>query len=157
VKDFNKALNYSFFLLKFRARSKNEIASRLKQKSYSSCVIKQVLSYLEESNYINDEDFTQCFVNYSLEKGWGPRRIDFNLKKLGISYELRKQALAADIDYRAKIRDIIKKKTAYYRKEKVEGRKIWQKISRSLAAKGFNYDDIFREMNDMGVSRLEDK
>ncbi len=157
MKDFNKALNYSFFLLKFRARSKNEIASRLKQKGYSAAITKEVLNYLEENNYINDDEFVQSFVAYSLEKGWGPRRIDFNLKKLGISYDLRKHALAQDINYQDKIRELIKQKIVNCKKSGIKGKKMWAKIYRALATKGFSYEDIFREMNNMGVNRFENK
>ena len=157
MKDFNKALNYSFLLLKYRARSRAEIASRLKKKGYSASIIEKTIAYLKEANCINDEDFVENFVNYSLEKGWGPRRIDFNLNKLGISCELRKQVLERQIDYRPKIREIIKRKLTYYKKSGDRDKGIWQKISRSLVAKGFSYEDIFREMKDMEVDRLANK
>ena len=158
MKDFNKALNYSFLLLKYRARSKKELTVRLKRKGYDSSLIKEVVNYLQENNYINDEDFTSSFISYSLEKGWGPKRIEFNLKKLGIPYTLRKQALEG-IVYSDKIRELIEKKVDYYRRKKpvVSQGAIWQRVGRTLAAKGFEYEDISREMRNLGVDRLEDR
>ena len=159
MKNFNKALSYSFLLLKYRARSRNEIVFRLKNKGYASAVREKVVSYLKENNYINDKEFTRLFVSYSLEKGWGPVRIDFNLKRLGISPQLRKQALALDFDYSDRVREIITKKLEDYKKKKppLPRLKIWQKITTHLARKGFDYKIINQEMDNLGVSRFEDK
>ncbi len=156
MKDFSKALNYAFLLLKYRARSRFEIISRFKQKGYPSSTIEEVIKYLEENRYIDDKEFVDIFVSNSLDKGWGPRRIDFNLKKLGICPNLRKRALSPDIDYSKKIREIIKKKVNYYQRMEVPQKKIWQRIVRALAAKGFSYSDIFQEMEKVGVKRFED-
>ena len=134
MKDFAKALNYSFLLLKYRARSSSEIISRLKRKKYSISLIEKVVNYLQENNYLNDEDFTRLFVAWSLEKGWGPKRIDFNLKELGIPLKLREVSLGK-IDYRQVIRETIKLKKA-----------ISSKFIRSLEAKGFDPEDITAEV-----------
>ena len=125
MKDFSRALNYSFLLLKYRERSRFEIRSRLKDKGYSSGVIEQTINYLEENNYINDESFVAAFVVYSQDKGWGPRRIDFNLKKLGVSAELREKALkAAAGNYQENIREIIKQRLAQYKKSGINDLEI---------------------------------
>ena len=159
MKDFNKALNYSFLLLKYRARSKNEIISRLKKKGYAPAVRLKVTDYLEENNYINDEKFVHLFVSYSLEKGWGPVRIDFNLKKLGISLQLRKQALEGDFTYNDRVREIIERKLEHYKRRKpiLPAPKVWQKIVMHLVRKGFDYKIINQEMDNLGVNRFEDK
>lgn len=154
--DFKQALNYSFFLLKYRARSKYEIVSRLKRKKYSVAAIDKTIAFLEENNYINDANFIQAFILQALEKGWGARRIDYNLKKLGIGCEARSQALAG-IDQRQRIRELIGKYLAGYKNKKdIAPQKVWQKIVRFLVAKGFDYQDIFQEMDELGVRRFED-
>ncbi len=159
MKDFNKALNYSFLLLKYRARGKVEIISRLKRKGYTSAVRKRTVEYLEENNYINDEEFAHLFVSHSLDKGWGPIRIDFNLKKLGISQELRKQALGGDFAYNDRVREIIERKLEHYksRKPSLPRPKIWQKIVMHLVRKGFSLKVINQEMDNLGVNRVEDE
>ena len=159
MEDFNKALNYSFLLLKYRARSRNEIISRLKRKGYALAVREKIVDYLEENNYINDEEFAHLFVSYSLEKGWGPVRIDFNLKRLGISLQLRKQVLKENSAYNDKVREIIERKLEYYkiRKPSLPAPKIWQKIVMHLMRKGFDYKVINQEMENLGVNRFEDK
>jgi len=159
LKDFDKALNYSFLLLKYRARSRNEIISRLKKKGYAPAVRKRTVDYLEENNYINDEEFAHLFVSYSLEKGWGPVRIDFHLAKLGISPQLRKQALGGDFAYNDRVREIIERKLEHYKRRKpsLPAPKIWQKIVMHLARKGFDYKVINQEMDNLGKKRFEDK
>ena len=149
MKDFNKALNYSFLLLKYRARSRNEIISRLKRKGYTSVVRKRTVDYLEENNYINDKKFAHLFVSYSLEKGWGPVRIDFNLERLGVSEVLRKQALGGDFTYNDRVREIIKRKLEHYKRinSSLPAIKIWQKIVMHLTRKGFDYKIINQEMS----------
>jgi regulatory protein len=158
LRDFNRALSYSFLLLKYRARSKSEIVSRLKKKGYAPAVRKEVLAYLEENNYINDEDFARFFIDCSVEKGWGPRRIDFNLQKLGISWQLRKQVLNRDFDYRPKIREIIRKKLSGCKREKLSLRnpKVWRKIAAHLIGRGFDYNVIYQELRNFGADNLED-
>jgi len=159
LKDFNKALNYSFLLLKYRARSRNEIISRLKKKGYAPAVREKVVNYLEENNYINDEEFVHLYLSYSLEKGWGPVRIDFNLKRLGISLQLRKQVLGRDFAYNDKVREIIERKLEHYKRRKpsLPTPKIWQKIMMYLVRKGFDCKVIDQEMDNLGVNRFEDK
>ena len=158
MEQFSKALNYCFLLLKYRARSKSEIISRLKKKGYKPPIISKVISYLQEYNYINDQEFTHNFVSFSLDKGWGPRRIDFNLKNLGISHELRKQALSGDISYKDKIRELVTNKLKIYknRKEPFSKKVIYQKIVNFLVTKGFEYNEIFEQLENLGVSRFEE-
>ncbi len=154
---FSKALNYSFLLLKYRARSKNEILTRLRQKGCSPSIAAKTINYLKEYGYIDDKVFVEVYRAGALEKGWGPRRLDYNLKKLGISSDLRKQALEG-IDQRERIRAIVEKKLIGHRnKNDITTKKILQKIARSLAVKGFDYSDIFYILNEVEVSSFEDK
>jgi len=158
LKNFTKALNYAFLLLKYRARSRHEIVSRLKEKGYSLVISGKVIGYLKENNYINDKKFTCLFVVNALDKDWGPVRIDSNLKKLGISVQLRKQALKENSDYTDRVRDIIEKRLEYYQKIKPNASvvKIWQKIVMYLVRKGFDYATINKEMDNLGRRRFED-
>ena len=153
MEDYKKALNYSFLLLKYRPRSRKEIIYRLKRKKYSSYIIEKVIANLEENNYINDEEFVHIFVSSSLEKGWGRKRIDFVLRRLGIPQELREEALGGKDIYRDKLHQMIELKLSQY-KSKFNA---YNKILRYFLEKGFDYDDISREMQDLGVDRFENK
>lgn len=70
MEEYRKALNYSFLLLRYRGRAKQEIRDRLKKKKVSGPTIKAVLRYLEENNYVNDGDFVSNFIREKLSKNW---------------------------------------------------------------------------------------
>lgn len=158
MKDFKKGLNYSFLLLRYRARSNSEIISRLEKKGFGSSVRNKIVNYLKEYGYINDKDFAYSFLVYAKGKDWGPVRVDFNLRKLGISQKLRQKVLADYIDSDEKIRELIERKVGHYSKNypKISPKKMWHKIRSQLVAKGFNHDSILREINKLGVDRFED-
>ncbi|MDD3296030.1 MAG: RecX family transcriptional regulator [Candidatus Omnitrophica bacterium] len=146
--DYIKALNYSFLLLRYRLRSKNEMISRLKKKKYGSAVIKRIVRYLSQYNYINDKEFCRVFIESGLQKGWGPRKIDFNLAKLGVDVRLRSEMLGRGVDYSFQIQRLIDKKDASLGpvKDKIAAKKKLQKILRYLLNRGFSYQDIMKEM-----------
>ncbi|MBU0693962.1 MAG: recombination regulator RecX [Candidatus Omnitrophica bacterium] len=140
-----KALNYSFLLLRYRPRSREEIISRLKEKGYPSSLIEGTLDYLEEKNYINDEEFARTAIFSSLQKGYGRRRIEFMLKKLGIEQSLIEESLKK-YDFKEKIRELVEKKIDYYK-----GPQKYQKILNYLISRGFDQDEIQKEMQNLGV------
>jgi len=140
-----KALNYSFLLLRYRPRSREEIISRLKEKGYPSSLIEGTLDYLEEKNYINDEEFARTAIFSSLQKGYGRRRIEFMLKKIGIEQSLIEESLKK-YDFKEKIRELVEKKIDYYK-----GPQKYQKILNYLISRGFDQDEIQKEMQNLGV------
>jgi regulatory protein len=149
LQDYKKVLNYSFLLLRYRPRSKQEIIERLNRKKYPAAVIDKVMRSLEENRYINDEEFVRLYVSSSLNRGWGRKRIDYTLKKFGISEGLRSSALKNKQPFKEKLRDLVQKKIS----GKPRDRKAYQKIIRSLAAKGFDYEDIIRELEVCGFNK----
>ena len=147
VDKFSQALNYCFLLLKYRGRSSFEIISRLKDKGCSKPTAEKVLAYLKTHNYINDSEFSRSFAGWCLQKGWGPRKIDFRLKELGIDAKLRKAALASRSSYQDKIKEIIAKKVLSDTKDgRINCPKLKAKIIRHLAARGFDYQDIYQQL-----------
>jgi regulatory protein len=151
LEDYKKALNYSFLLLKYRPRSRAELIARLKRKKISSGSIKKVIGFLEEYNYINDEDFARGFVSSCRNKGWGPKRIFINLKKLGVDEQLIDKNLKKKKDYSEEIKELIEKRMNRYK-----GKNKYQKILRFLLNRGFYYRDIVSQLQEMGVDRFED-
>ena len=149
MEDYKKALNYSFLLLKYRPRSRQEIIERLNRKKYPSATIDKVIRVLEESRYINDEEFVRLYVASSLNRGWGRKRIEYTLKKFGISEDLRSSALKDNQPFKEKLRELVQRKIS----GKTKDRKTYQKIIRSLAAKGFDYEDIIRELEVCGFNK----
>jgi regulatory protein len=142
---FQKALNYSFLLLKYRARSREEIKDRLRRKDFSPAVIEKVINYLQGYKYIDDREFTCSFVSASIEKGWGHKKIYFALKKLGVSQDLREEFLKDRSVYKDKIREIIEKRIHRYKDKK----NVLSRIVRYMLSRGFDYAEIIEPMREM--------
>lgn len=149
MEDFRKALNYSFLLLKYRPRSRQEIIGRLKRKKYSAAAINKVIANLEENNYINDEDFVRLFVSSSLSRGWGRKRIEYTLKKLGIPEEIASNASFDKQAFYERLKELVARKIS----NKARDKKNYQRIIRTMAAKGFSYEDITRALEETGFTR----
>lgn len=152
MQDYNKALNYAYLLLKYRPRARREIVDRLGKKGYAVSVIDKVLSSLESYNYINDEEFARLFVSSGRLKGWGRKKIDYALKRFGITECLRKEALKDKEVFREDLKELIKKKLSRFKQKK----NAYQKIVRYFAARGFDYSDIIKELQDLNFKKFDD-
>ncbi len=74
--EYEKALKIALQFIKFRPRSKGEVRKKLITKQVKNTTINDVLSYLEELRWINDEDFTRLWVSTRLHSKYiGPYRI----------------------------------------------------------------------------------
>lgn len=64
--DFQKLLNYAYFFLKFRPRTKKELQEylykKIQKRHWSQHDADKAVHRLEEQHLINDEDFTKWFV-----------------------------------------------------------------------------------------------
>lgn len=89
----DKARRYAFLLLKFRFRSEQEFAYRLKRKGYSEDVIKSTISFLKEKNFLDDNVFAKRWIAARLKKPYGARRIIQELKAKGIDKKIIEQQL----------------------------------------------------------------
>jgi regulatory protein len=141
--NFDRALSYSLLLLKYRLRSEREIIARLGQKGYSPKISKRVVERLRQYNLLNDAFFAQEFIQYAFEKGWGRRKIEFRLQKLGVSKD-KSEKFLNKLDYKDKIKSIIENKMqedgssdpALYNRRRA-------RLIRTLAGRGFEHSDIF--------------
>jgi regulatory protein len=88
------AREYAFLLLKFRLRSEQEIAQRLRQKKFSPEVISGTVNFLKEKDFLNDATFCRLWLASRVKRSLGPRRIIQELKQKGISKELIDETLA---------------------------------------------------------------
>jgi regulatory protein len=150
LKDFSKALNYAFLPFRYRLRSQDEIYRRLKKKNTPLAIINKVIKYLKECNYLDDQEFTKNYLETALVKGWGPVRVNFNLKKLGISGKLRKKAVE-EIEGKSNelIRLLAEEKLNRLKNNNPnqDKKKIKEKLVRFLANRGFYYRDIYNQLD----------
>jgi len=99
TESFAKARDYAFFLLKFRLRSENELAQRLRFKKIPEETIKEVVSFLKEKKFIDDNVFANAWINSRLKKPLGLRRIKQELRQKGVDKEIIEAQTAKLKDY----------------------------------------------------------
>jgi regulatory protein len=146
LKDFSKALDYCFLLLKYRERSQREINYRLQRRGFSTAVIQRVIEYLRQNNYLNEERFAQNYIKEKITKGIGRRKIYFGLKKLGVDQQYIEEQIANidEQDYYQALRKVIGRKREHYKSKKYPRVKLW----RFLLQRGYYSDEIRRAISE---------
>lgn len=90
-----KAREYAFLLLKFRLRSENELASRLRQKKFPEEIIRDTICFLKDKQFIDDRIFAKGWVASRLKRPFGLRRIRQELVQKGLGKEIIEETFAA--------------------------------------------------------------
>ena len=110
---FEKAKNYAFLLLKFRLRSENELIERLKRKNFSEELSREVVNFLKEKKFIDDNLFARSWINSRLKRPFGLRRIRSELRAKGVEKEVVEEEISSISDNYAEadiVADLIKQK-----------------------------------------------
>ena len=82
---FNTIYNKSLDLLSRREHSSKEIREKLLLRFDDKVIINSVITKLEENNLINDTRFAEAYVSSRKRKGFGPKKISFELLSKGVS------------------------------------------------------------------------
>ena len=97
-------------LLARREHSVAELRRKLLDKGYEQRAIDEQLQKLVIENLLNDQRFTESYVNYRSKKGFGPLRIKQELKEKGISEMLLRQYLDNDEFWQRLAREVREKR-----------------------------------------------
>ncbi len=91
-----RAKEAAIIYLGHRARSENEVRTKLRRKGFNEEVIATVIRRLHELSYLDDERFAQNYIRTRFKvKGYGPQRLRTELRRLGIAEPLIAQSLEA--------------------------------------------------------------
>ncbi len=97
----DRVLADAYRLLAHRARSRAELAARLRAKGYDDQVIDATLEQLRDEGLIDDEAFVAAFIADKRRlSGWGEGRIAGELARLGVETSLVQAALPQSDDSR---------------------------------------------------------
>jgi len=80
----NSAIGY----LSIREHASDELRHKLLKKGFAASVIDKVVIQLQTDNLLSDERFVESYVRIRINKGFGPLRIQQELRERGISDEL---------------------------------------------------------------------
>ena len=140
---FEKAREYAFLLLKFRLRSEKELYQRLKNKKFTDSIIKKVIVFLKDKQFIHDPTFVKAWVGSSIKKKLGLRRIEEELRLKGIDKGLIDNAVLGikkDYSQSQVLRDIAQDKLS--RLKGVEPYQAKKKVYAYLLRRGFASEEI---------------
>ena len=88
------ALKRAFRFLSYRSRSEAEVRIKLTQWGFSQDVVETTLAKLRSLNFLNDEVFARGWAQGRSEgRGYGPLRIERELRQKGIADDLIRQVV----------------------------------------------------------------
>tara|TARA_B100001027_G_scaffold97613_1_gene67010 strand:- start:132 stop:584 length:453 start_codon:yes stop_codon:yes gene_type:complete len=96
---FNFVYNKSLDLLSRREHSTKEIKEKLLSRFNNEKLINNVIVKLKENNLVNDHRFAEAYVIARKRKGFGPKKISFELIGKGIKESISKNIIDEEGDW----------------------------------------------------------
>jgi len=129
-------------LLGYRARSKSEVAQRLKQREFSEAAIGQTIERLQQEGYLNDSEFGQAWIESRQRASpRGERALRYELQRKGIDRELIEELFTeVDLDEEGAAWRAIEAKVERWRE--LDRFQFRQKVGSFLARRGFGHDVV---------------
>jgi regulatory protein len=137
------ALDEVAFMLQYRARSEQEVRKKLEDKGYEPEEAEPAIQKAKEYGWINDSEFARRALDASRSGNIkGARSMKYSLKNKGVPEEVI-EACMAEADRDEELEKALKVSAALVAKNRdLEKLKLREKLYRSLAYKGFDYDVI---------------
>jgi len=117
-------------------------------------IIERVISKLKEQKFLNDEEFAKWWIGSRLRfKPRSLRLIKIELRQKGISQEVIEEVINdsrltnSDLEQAKKL--VEKRITRFRNKFGMTREKIYQKLGRYLASKGFDWDTIKQSIDEL--------
>lgn len=95
---YAKAKKCALGLLAMREHSSLELKCKLAERGFDTKVIAKVLLDVSDSGFQSDERFAEFYVKSRAERGYGPLRIEGELRDRGINQELIRRFLVKNSD-----------------------------------------------------------
>lgn len=140
-----KAKDSAFRYLGLRIHSTSELRLKLQKKKHPKEVIEEVLDWLTERKYLNDDEFVKQFITEKIKKKRiGTAKLIAELAKKGIKREsINENLLSIDQElYFENAVELAKKKLTLIRTKETDERKSVAKLFSFLATKGYESDLI---------------
>ena len=142
------ALNF----LAYRARTAKEVHDRLISKGFCPDVAESVVERFTELGYINDSNFARQYANGRVRnKGYGPRRIQQELRRKGVASQHIQEALdqsVLEVDPFDSALKAGEKRWARLSNES-NPMKRRKKLQDFLARRGFGFDTIRKVLEEL--------
>lgn len=129
-----------------REHSHKELLQKLSQKGYPEEAVSDVLQELEDDGLLSDERFAEAYVNARRNKGYGPVRIQVELRERGVAAQLVEHFLYQDeFDWFALAEQVYRKR---FGTDVPTELKEKQRCMRFMQYRGFTTEHIKACLND---------
>jgi regulatory protein len=141
---FEHGYNYAIFLLGLSMRTTGEIEFKMKNRGYSTRVIKEVVEKLVTEKYLNDEEYAEVYINnFKSYQTYGL----YMIKKKMIERRLPRELIEAKLEELLSQGDELEIAKRYVEKKFPDWKEIKklpyeerQKFLRKILARGFRMD-----------------
>lgn len=140
--NYSRGRNLALYYISFKIRSKAEVIKYLIEHEIPNHNIGSIIDKLEIQNFINDETYTESFINTHIAtKKWGPYLIKQKLEQKGISPDLIDEKLIQLFpeDVQIKMATQLAEKLADKKTDRLPLKMLKIKLQQSLVNKGFSY------------------
>jgi len=166
ITDFDygvEAKRIALHYLNYRARSEKEIRERLEKEDIPKAIVLRVLEFLKENRLVDDEAWSQSFVNDKLSrKPVSSKQLEFGLKQKGVSKEVIEETIAnlnANESDEERALQAAEKRWPRIVKSENDPRKQKQKLYTFLAGRGFSFgtiDEVYKRICMDRVDEMDD-
>ena len=132
---YNKALD----IISRREHSEKEIREKLYKKFNDHKVSELVITNLIEKGLVNDHRFAEMYIIARKRKGFGPKKIAYELLAKGVSDDISSQALNEEGGWRIAALNAFNKK---YKNGIADNFKEMNKQKIFLQNRGFTFEEI---------------
>ena len=137
---FTDAYNKSLDFLSFREHSELELKNKLLKKSFEGSLVHEVIEKLVAKNLVNNERFADAYVSSRKRKGFGPKKIFFELQHRGIQEKISDKAIFNDSnDWQTLAQEVFSKK---FRNGVSSDFKEKSKQQNFMVGRGFRFQEI---------------
>ena len=136
----------------YQERCVKDVRDKLKVFDLPQEEKQEILDYLLDNRFVNDERYTKSFVRGKInQSGWGVNKIHFHLIQKGIAKDIIDEALGqTDEDlYRQRLIDILKTKSKTVKAETDFERK--RKLAAYAMQKGFEASLVWEVLKELDI------
>jgi regulatory protein len=132
---YNKSLD----IISRREHSEHELTNKLLKKFKSHELIDAVVEKLKINNLVNDERYAEIYVRIRKRKGFGPKKIIYELSVRGISNSISSNAILDEGGWKEIAKNVFNKK---YKDGVSSDYKDKSKQKSFLQNRGFSFQEI---------------
>ena len=142
--EFNAAKNKAFNLLSYRERTIKEMRDKLEKKDFSAEVINNVINYLLENDFLNEERFAEMWIRSRKKNHPRGRKLIYKeLKNKGLSQNLINRVLNQNLSKKEELEMAEYLMDKWLRRRSEEDASSY-KLKNYLANKGFSYNLVYQ-------------